>query len=62
MRRRHEPRPGKGGDGIASIRERLTALYGDAARLDLHAQDAGLGTEAVLDIPLEYVQPNRPVM
>ena len=54
--------PAVGGDGIASIRERLTALYGDDARLDLHAQDAGGGTEAVLDIPLEYAQPNRPVM
>jgi hypothetical protein len=54
--------PGVGGDGIASIRERLAALYGDDARLDLHAQNAGGGTEAVLDIPLEYAQPNRPVM
>ena len=54
--------PDGGGDGIASIRERLAALYGQDARLDLHAHDAGDGTEAVLDIPLEYAQPHRPVM
>ena len=54
--------PGVGGEGIASIRERLTALFGNDARLDLRGRDAGVGTEAVLDIPLEYAQPNRPVM
>ena len=54
--------PEIGGDGIASIRERLAALYGRDARLDLHPNDAEGGTEAVLDIPLEYAQPNRPVM
>ncbi|MDQ2917871.1 MAG: histidine kinase [Pseudomonadota bacterium] len=38
--------------GIASIRERLGALYGGDARLDLRQLDAG-ATEAVMDIPCE---------
>jgi hypothetical protein len=44
--------PDDAGEGIASIRERLEALYGYAARLDLHARSGG-GTEAVMEIPCE---------
>ena len=44
--------PETGGDGIATIRERLEALYGGNASLDLHRAD-GNATEAVLDLPLE---------
>jgi hypothetical protein len=38
--------------GIANIRERLAALYGANARLDLRALNTG-ATEAVMDIPYE---------
>jgi LytS/YehU family sensor histidine kinase len=44
--------PEGGGDGIAVIRERLEALYGGDARLDLHRADEH-ATRAVLDLPLE---------
>jgi hypothetical protein len=40
------------GDGMASIRERLAALYGANASLQLRRTDA-CATEVVLDIPLE---------
>jgi len=39
------------GNGLARIRERLAALYGDRARLELRAS-AGR-SEAVLEIPYE---------
>ena len=42
-----------GDAGMASIVERLDALYGDAARLELRARDAA-GTEAVMEIPYEH--------
>jgi LytS/YehU family sensor histidine kinase len=42
---------------MASIAERLNALYGDAARLELHARDTQ-GTEAVIEIPYEHA-PSR---
>jgi hypothetical protein len=41
-----------GADGIASIRERLTALYGANARLDLR-QRSDQASEAVMEIPCE---------
>ena len=41
--------------GIASIRERLAALYGGDARLELRAREAG-GTEAIMEIPCEWVK------
>ncbi len=41
-----------GGDGIVDIRERIAALYGDNARLEL-GRAGGDTTEAVLDLPLE---------
>ena len=41
-------------DGIASIRDRLFALYGDGARLVFGKQVAG-PTEAVLEIPYEPI-------
>ena len=41
-----------GGDGIASLRERLAALYGTDATLDSHHPDA-LTRETVLEFPLE---------
>ncbi|MGE5171093.1 MAG: sensor histidine kinase, partial [Rudaea sp.] len=44
--------PEAGGDGIASIRERLHALYGSAARLGLRMREGG-GSEAVIDVPYE---------
>jgi len=47
--------PGDSGEGIDSIRERLVALYGNAARLDLHVRSGG-GTEAVMEIPCETDQ------
>ena len=39
--------------GVASIAERLDALYGDAARLELRTRDP-MGTEAVMEIPYEH--------
>jgi histidine kinase len=53
--------PETGGDGIADIRERLAALYGGDAQLALRSRGA-CATEAVMEIPLEYAQPNLPVM
>ena len=44
--------PGTETIGIANIRERLAALYGANARLDLRALNTG-ATEAVMDIPYE---------
>lgn len=44
--------PETGGDGIAALRERLDALYGSSARLELRRVDPR-ATEAVLDLPLE---------
>jgi LytS/YehU family sensor histidine kinase len=43
---------GADGAGIASIRERLEALYGDDGRLELARLDDG-GTEARLELPCE---------
>jgi len=43
--------PDGDGDGIASVRERLAALFGEDASLDMHRADAA-ATQAVLDIPL----------
>jgi signal transduction histidine kinase len=47
--------PESGAAGIASIRERLAALYGANARLDLRRLDTG-ATEAVMDIPFEATE------
>jgi hypothetical protein len=44
--------PEAGGDGIRDIRDRLAALYGDNARLELGRTGADT-TEAVLELPLE---------
>jgi len=44
--------PEPGAAGIASIRERLAALYGGDARLDLRRLAAG-ATEALMDFPYE---------
>jgi LytS/YehU family sensor histidine kinase len=41
-------------DGIAGIRDRLSALYGDNAQLMLRSGDEG-GPEAVVEIPYEPV-------
>ena len=43
-------RPG-GGVGLANLRERLQALYGPAATLQLRARPGG-GSEALLQIPM----------
>jgi LytS/YehU family sensor histidine kinase len=51
--------PEVGGDGIDSIRERLAALFGENARLDLRRAEAQ-ATEAVLEIPLETATPSAP--
>ena len=51
--------PEVGGDGINSIRERLAALFGENARLDLRRAEAQ-ATEAVLEIPLETATPSAP--
>jgi hypothetical protein len=45
--------PETGGEGLATIRERLTALYGDKAALHFRRSDS-TSTEAVLDIPMEH--------
>lgn len=48
-----DSRPGLAPDaGIASIRERLTALYGNKATLNLHRMDHR-ATEAIIEIPCE---------
>jgi hypothetical protein len=47
--------PEAGIDGIANIRERLRAIYGADARLDLRQLAAG-ATEAVMDIPFEATE------
>ncbi len=44
--------PESEGQAIADIRERLAALYGDAAQLELRRVDATVST-AVLEIPLQ---------
>ena len=44
--------PEAGGDNIASIRERLAALYGNDASLVLRARECD-GTEATMEIPYE---------
>ena len=46
-----------GNAGMTSIAERLHALYGDAARLELRAHD-NTGTEAVMEIPYELASPS----
>jgi LytS/YehU family sensor histidine kinase len=51
--------PEIGGDGINGIRERLAALFGENARLDLRRAEAQ-ATEAVLEIPLETATPGVP--
>jgi hypothetical protein len=51
--------PEVGGDGIDSIRERLAALFGENARLDLRRAEAQ-ATEAVLEIPLETATAGAP--
>jgi|GEM_PF-1381636 len=51
--------PEIGGDGINGIRERLAALFGDNARLDLRRAEAQ-ATEAVLEIPLETATSGAP--
>ena len=45
--------PETGGEGLATIRERLAGLYGDEAALQLRRADSAC-TQAVLDIPLEH--------
>ena len=45
--------PETGGEGLATIRERLAGLYGDGAALQLRRADSAC-TQAVLDIPLEH--------
>lgn len=45
--------PETGGEGLATIRERLTALYGDKGTLQFRQSDSA-SSEAVLDIPLEH--------
>jgi hypothetical protein len=45
--------PETGGDGIGSIRDRLAALYGSDARLELTTHATG-NTEALMDIPCEF--------
>ena len=42
--------PGKAGLGLRLLRERLAALYGEHARVELSARPAG-GTRALLDLP-----------
>jgi len=54
--RRADLAPDTRDDAIASFRERLIALYGTEASLQLRHTDAG-DSEAILEIPLE---PNRP--
>ena len=44
---------GTDGEGLAAIRERLTALYGDQGTLQVSRSDSR-STEVVLDIPLEH--------
>ena len=39
------------GVGLVNVRERLKAIFGDRARLDLAARDAG-GTIATIEVPL----------
>ncbi len=51
--------PEQGTDGIASIRERLAALYGTDARLVLQQRGTG-ATEAVLNIPYEAMNASDP--
>jgi len=44
------------GVGLANIRERLAALYGDAAKLTLEAREPH-GVEAVIEVPREGTRP-----
>jgi hypothetical protein len=46
--------PENEGDGIAGIRDRLEALFGRDAALDLRRTDAAVST-AVLEIPVQSV-------
>lgn len=46
-------------DGVAGVRERLAALYGDDASLVLRCADEG-ATVAVMDIPFKPVAPDPP--
>ncbi|MEZ5729354.1 MAG: histidine kinase [Burkholderiaceae bacterium] len=48
------PHPGSG-FGLAGLRERLAALYGDAARLQLSNVANGRGTVVTVDLPLPAV-------
>jgi hypothetical protein len=50
--------PEADGEGLAAIRERLTALYGDEGTLQFERLDSR-STEAVLDIPLEHRSAGR---
>jgi len=45
--------PETGDQGLAAIRERLAALYGDDAALQFR-QSNSTSSEAVLDLPLEH--------
>jgi LytS/YehU family sensor histidine kinase len=47
------PAPGRGsGVGLTNLRERLQAVYGDGASLELRSRPGG-GSEAVLEIPAD---------
>ena len=47
--------PEAGGDGIGDIRERLQALYGNDASLELERVER-CGTRAVMEIPYERIE------
>lgn len=52
--------PARGDDGLATIRERLAALYGDEGVLQFR-RSAATSAQAILDIPLEHrTVPARP--
>jgi LytS/YehU family sensor histidine kinase len=53
--------PVAGGDGIASIRERLVALYGEDAKLVLRERGAD-STEAMVEVPYESIQENESML
>jgi hypothetical protein len=46
-----------GEDGLAAIRDRLRALYGEDAKLVQQADDPSRGSQVVLDIPFERAEP-----
>lgn len=50
-----QPKAGHAGVGIAHVTERLEALFGDAARLDIGSMPGG-GTRARLTLPLDDVE------